>query len=652
MRKTVSGIVVTILLISMLTLAFNVQPVKASGTIYIRADGLIDPLTAPISSVDNVTYTFTDNINGSIVVERDNITIDGNGYNVTVTSGRAIDLSDRNNVTIRNTKIEGFRTGIYLSGSYNTILHNNITVAQPGGQCIHLAGLSNNITCNIIEARCYWGITNENEDPVSHPGSDYAESNSITCNNISDGFRSAIGLVGSSNNSILFNTIINAYDDGMTLYHGLNNTITGNTIKGVTRTWTDEHGRQQTSETQGVGISCSSDCNDTITDNLIDNYKSGTGIRVECMSSFLGRNQVNNSGFGIRLWGSGNILRDNVMMNNLYNLYAPNLDRNDLDDSNLVNGKPVYRWVNRHNEEVPSEVGYVGLINCTNITLKNITLRNNGEGLLLINTNDTMMQNLTLINDFDGIVLEASRWNTICSCRIRETSDDAIALRNSHHNVISDNDIRNSTDPLWFGGWRKGITLESSNSTSIIRNNIGNNYDGIYLIWSSNNTIAANNITNNYYGIVLADSSNNMVYHNNLINNRSQISTSQSVNVWDDGYLRGGNYWEPNNEAWMDWYRGPYQNVTGSDGIVDTPYIIDQNNKDNYPLTKPIVPPKGDVNHDGKVDILDIVIIASTYGCKKGGPKWNPDADLAAPYGKIDILDLVTCIYHYGQKYP
>lgn len=59
----------------------------------------------------------------------------------------------------------------------------------------------------------------------------------------------------------------------------------------------------------------------------------------------------------------------------------------------------------------------------------------------------------------------------------------------------------------------------------------------------------------------------------------------------------------------------------------------------------------GDVNHDGTVNILDIVAIASIYGCKEGDPNFNPEADLAPPYGVINMLDLVTCAYHYGQKY-
>jgi len=49
-KKTASAITLTLLLTSMLTLAFNIQPVKAEGTIYIRADGSIDPLAVPMQS--------------------------------------------------------------------------------------------------------------------------------------------------------------------------------------------------------------------------------------------------------------------------------------------------------------------------------------------------------------------------------------------------------------------------------------------------------------------------------------------------------------------------------------------------------------------------------------------------------------------------
>ncbi|MEM4704408.1 MAG: hypothetical protein QXJ02_04995 [Candidatus Bathyarchaeia archaeon] len=41
---------------------FNVSTSWASGTIYIRLDGSIEPPTANIATTDNVTYVFTGNL--------------------------------------------------------------------------------------------------------------------------------------------------------------------------------------------------------------------------------------------------------------------------------------------------------------------------------------------------------------------------------------------------------------------------------------------------------------------------------------------------------------------------------------------------------------------------------------------------------------
>jgi hypothetical protein len=65
-RTTVSALAIGMLLVGILGFAFDVQPVKSESdfawteTIYIQAGGSIQPPTAPISSVDNVTYTLTD----------------------------------------------------------------------------------------------------------------------------------------------------------------------------------------------------------------------------------------------------------------------------------------------------------------------------------------------------------------------------------------------------------------------------------------------------------------------------------------------------------------------------------------------------------------------------------------------------------------
>jgi len=115
-RKPASVILPFLLLTSTLVLALNVRPVRASGTVYIRADGSIDPPMAPIYTANNITYTLTGNITADadgIVIERNNIVVDGGGYAVTESgSGNGTTLTNSSNVTVNNMVIEDFTYGI------------------------------------------------------------------------------------------------------------------------------------------------------------------------------------------------------------------------------------------------------------------------------------------------------------------------------------------------------------------------------------------------------------------------------------------------------------------------------------------------------------------------------------------------------------
>ena len=55
-----------------------------------------------------------------------------------------------------------------------------------------------------------------------------------------------------------------------------------------------------------------------------------------------------------------------------------------------------------------------------------------------------------------------------------------------------------------------------------------------------------------------------------------------------------------------------------------------------------------DLNSDGKVDILDIAIVAKAYGSKPGDPQWNPEADVDGN-GQIDIIDVAKVAREYGK---
>jgi hypothetical protein len=56
---------------------------------------------------------------------------------------------------------------------------------------------------------------------------------------------------------------------------------------------------------------------------------------------------------------------------------------------------------------------------------------------------------------------------------------------------------------------------------------------------------------------------------------------------------------------------------------------------------------KGDVNNDGKVDLIDLAILASSYGRNRSDPDFKQEADLNAD-GIIDYRDLAILAANYG----
>jgi len=232
-----------------------------------------------------------------------------------------------------------------------------------------------------------------------------------------------------------------------------------------------------------------------------------------------------------------------------------------------------------------------------------------------------------------------------------------ILVENSVNITIENNVI------VGFGLDNIGIMLDHSTECRITNNRITNAvYDGVRLWFSDNNLLSHNLVTNNDFGMFLhgsngntvsentvsesggpgmyfeEGSSNNVIVHNNFIDNWTPVGFwDSSANTWDNGCE--GNYWSDYNGTDSD-----------GDGVGETPYVIDSHNTDHYPLMNRywIL---ADVNHDLKIDILDVVRITAAYGTEPSSPEWNPHADIAAPFGKIDILDVVKCTSHYGRKW-
>ncbi|MEM3722510.1 MAG: NosD domain-containing protein [Candidatus Bathyarchaeia archaeon] len=606
MKKTVSGLMLFLLFVSILTIAFNIHPVASdyvwSQTIYIRANGSIEPLGAPVSTVDYVTYTLTDNIVGNvpsytsaIVIERNNIVLNGNGFTVQgkkTYSSVGFSLQNLSDVTIANVTIKDFWCGIKLSLTSNIKIFENKILSNYG-----------------------YGLLGYNTSKTIISGNHIAES--------SVGF----SFIYSFNDAFSGNNITNNLNRGMNLGNLHNATISENTISrsGVciaTYTSADNeiYGNNITEGFRGIELL---NCNNTrIYQNNVTAQETDGISLYECRNIFLSDNLLNNDGYGLSVGGEE---LD-------YYLHS-------IDTSNLVDGKPVYYLINQKNLTINAsthpEVGYLALINSTEITIEGQNLTKSREGILIAYTNNSKIQNNNLTSNDVGIRLLKSSNNTITQNSFQR-NHNGIYLKSSPNNTISENTLEENENIGIEIGYSPNCTISKNEISSgdygiylyyssaiISQNKISVSYTCIFISDSSENVIYANNlansecgiefsnasrnivyqnsITSNEYGIYaysetndniiyentianntetgiyLEESENNLIYHNNLLNNTQQVSSDGAPNIWDNGYPSGGNYWSDHAGVDADY-----------DGISDIQYEIDAENVDRYPLMGPI----------------------------------------------------------------
>ena len=279
---------------------------------------------------------------------------------------------------------------------------------------------------------------------------------------------------------------------------------------------------------------------------------SGIGIYLngtdQCSIS---NNIVSNNDYGIYLYASSNnTLANNALSGNAHNFTVRGGSLSEyiqsIDTSNTVDGKPIYYWVDEQDRVIPSDAGYVGVVNATNITVRDLTLTKNGEGVLFAYTDHSMIENVTVNENNHGISLYFSASNTLANNTASSNEDYGIYLQNSTSNMLAQN-IANSNDC--------GISLNFSSSNTLSNNTANSNEnDGIYLedsdyntleknaadsnsrhgiaLYSSNDNALQNNMTsNNTYGIDLSFSSNNTLSNNTVeLNNSLGITLHESSN--------------------------------------------------------------------------------------------------------------------------
>ena len=282
--------------------------------------------------------------------------------------------------------------------------------------------------------------------------------------------------------------------------------------------------------------------------------------------------------------------------------------------------------------------GSVVRIATGNVSIRQFTIRNGDEGIVIPTNENNITDNVFLNNEAGVLVDTNCKRNIISSNKVFFSATCGIYGDRCGGNVITNNNIS-------FSNWH-GIFLYASEPSVLDNNSISlNAMDGIRIRYSDNNTVTGNLVSGNDNGIYIysdedpirpsglskhnmiennialnnscgikvghfgtdeelagneiyknllaynnigldiSGSNGNSIYNNNFINNSNQASVYESSgNTWDGGYYVGGNYWSDHNGT--DIYWGFYQNETGSDGIVDFPYQVSANpsEEDKYPF--------------------------------------------------------------------
>ena len=450
---------------------------------------------------------------------------------------------------------------IYVPDDYSTI-QAAVNAASPGDTIIMRDGT---YTENVDVNKDHLTIRSENgaevtfvqaakSNTVFNVIENYVNISGVTVKDASGEGESGI-LLEEANHCNIFDNKISNNEYGITLYSSSSNKITNNIV----------HSNQN----RGIDVMYSSNDNIINNNNISDNAE-GIEVYYSKNNTITGNEIISNSKY------NGIYLADEADNSNISNntfidngLSISNSFQNTIE-GNTVNGKPLV-YLEDVSDCVISDAGQVILVNCNNITIKDLDLFNTSVGIELWGTDDSkIMNNSISSNSMYGIRLFYGSNNIITNNNINSNNWNGIRLGYSSENVINNNNVSLSQG--------SGIYLSNSPNNIIDRNNISYNDCGIYLYTTQG---------------IPEQSKNNKIYLNNFMDNTDHVrsgygfSSGGPPNIWNSTEEITYTY---NGKSYMNYLGNYWDNYTAADtdndGIGDTPYNTGVG-QDNYPLIEP-----------------------------------------------------------------
>lgn len=393
---------------------------------------------------------------------------------------QGIKISDSMNLSLKENQMDQNLEALMITGSESIISYSNNASFNEVGMTFLDSRL-----CTIKDNEAF-----QNGNGMFLVGSSQCI---LTSNKIHHNRLEGLALGRSDDNLIQENEILFNYD-GIYIDNAINNSIKNNRATG--------------NADHGILLFNNSSHNALVNNNL---QKNGWGILVSgSRDNILTDNMANDNYYGLYLSGSqGNNLSGSILSRNIFNFGDIGfVSPNTVDLTNTVDGKSVYYLVGESEVTIDgrSKAGVVYCIDCSNITIKGLSISNSSRAVYFRNTTGSNIIGNTIRTSWNGIFLEGSSSNLIEANDVKST-ENAIFLESSERNILKSNKaIDNSY----------GIVLDCSRRNSIASNLAEINYVGLLIAnLSEANEAEKNDLERNGIGIYLNDSYNNLLYQNN-----------------------------------------------------------------------------------------------------------------------------------------
>lgn len=506
----------------------NVTPQTAwqNYRIYSNGEG-----NTPSIHWDGTKFTLTENIEGTITIESDGVMLDGAGFTV---KGRGdssgIAVYDKNNVTIKNVKVENFQIGILL-GHYSpdAFLWYDPNPNRPTNCTVSNCQVSNNtdgisisggIKCRIIANQA----TN-NEKGITFFGSENVFRNNQM-----------------KNNTINFEDMTYEKTDV-----DASNIIEGKPIYYIVN-------QQNLTVPTDAGMVHLEGCSNINVQNLDLKYAYKAISLFNSSNCKIYGNTLTENEIGISLCNStNNSIRGNELRNNSNDA----IEQYDSENTTIINN------LIRANGGGIDSTGYTAVSSRNAVISSNQIVANRGCGIQAgpkcIITNNYVLGNQR------GIFLYNVSDSTISNNNVTENEISGLSFSTGTNAFTSGNFISKNNIGIWLGDTSQSIIIEND----VIKNRLeGIRIDG----YAKDNRIYLNNFADNNNNSNQVSIKGVWVYKGDKGYNESSPEFSQFIagyaNKWDNGTV--GNYWSDYSST--------------ADGAT---YKIDDNNHDYHPLLTP-----------------------------------------------------------------